>query len=244
MAELARVFRLPVAGWPRAVFESNHVYDGGCLRLGDLVIARAHSRHELQRGIVGTLPDGSGQAVVRLTMDGAIPRLFVAVDGNEALAEDELRVATARSAWIHAFLALAASAAGFVASYLYLDKSTVEQSLQAWKMAYHMAGWHLLLTLTLFPASVWGQRFGIRAVQATSALFFAIHLGIALANVTGTDAAEPGDFWIAVWNALSGLFFLAAVVYGNKAYRDMDPARVTLDASSHAAAARSTEGTR
>jgi len=241
VADLRIVFRLPVAGWPRAVFESDHVYDGGCLRVGGQVVASATSRTELRRGVEGPLPDDQGRVTVRLTMDGAMPRLLVSVDGREALPEDELPVPTAPSAWGHAGLALAASAAGFVASYLYLDKSTVLQSLQAWKMAYHMAGWHLLLTFTLFPASVWGGRVGIRAVQATSLLFFLIHLGIALANVVGTQAAEPGDFRIGVWNAVSGAFFLAAVVYGNKAYRDMDPAQVTVDAPAVAAGLRSTK---
>jgi len=33
------------------------------------------------------------------------------------------------------------------------------------------------------------------------------------------------DLWIATWNAVSGVFFLAAVFYGNTAFRDMNPAR-------------------
>lgn len=240
MAELERAYRLPLPGWPRAVFASDHLYDGGSLRVGEHVVARAESRNELLRGIGGVLPGGMGNAFVRLTMDGAIPRLAVAVDGRAAVAEDDLNAPTARSAWNHAFLALAASAAGFVASYLYLEKSNVQESLQAWKMAYHMAGWHLLLTFTLFPASVWGQRFGIRSVQAVSLLFFLIHLGIAIANAGATDAS---DVWIGVWNALSGLFFLAAVVYGNRAYRDMDPARGLDESASTGDRSRQTEET-
>ena len=49
-----------------------------------------------------------------------------------------------------------------------------------------------------------------------SGVFFAIHLGLALANVE----EGPG---IAVLNAASGLCFLVAVVYGQRAWTDMDP---------------------
>ena len=93
------------------------------------------------------------------------------------------------------------------------------------KMAYHMAGWHLLLTFTLFPSSVWGQRVGIRSVQVVSAVFFAIHACIAAVNALDPQAMAVNDQWIAAWNAVSGIFFLAAVIYGNAAYRDMDPGR-------------------
>ena len=34
--------------------------------------------------------------------------------------------------------------------------------------------------------------------------------------------------WIALFNALSGIFFFAAVVYGQRAHRDMDPLRALL----------------
>jgi hypothetical protein len=91
-------------------------------------------------------------------------------------------------------------------------------------MGLHMAGWHLLLTLTLFPASVWGQRIGIRVVQAVSLVFFLIHAGIATANL---DMADPA---IAVLNALSGLLFGAATLYGQRAHRDMDPIRALVEA--------------
>jgi len=128
-----------------------------------------------------------------------------------------------RSAWTHAVLALTGSGAGFVASYLYLLKAQALQSDWALKMGYHMAGWHLLLTFTLFPASVWGQRIGIRSVQLVSLLFFFIHAGIALANIGPHDPTNPDDPSIAFFNALSGLLFLIAAIYGNRAYRDMDP---------------------
>jgi hypothetical protein len=122
-----------------------------------------------------------------------------------------------RSAWTHAFIALAGSAAGFAASWFYLAKAHALHDEWAAKMGQHTAGWHLLLTFTLFPLSVWGQRPGIRAVQVASLVFFCIHAGMAIAN---SDLGEPG---IAFFNAASGLLFLASVFYGNRAHRDMDP---------------------
>ena len=86
-----------------------------------------------------------------------------------------------------------------------------------------MAGWHLLLTLTLFPASVWGQRTGIRVVQGVSLMVFLIHAGIAIANLGPPEPGEPTDAWIASLNAASGLLFLVTALYGRRAYRDMDP---------------------
>ena len=96
-------------------------------------------------------------------------------------------------------------------------------SAWALKMAYHTAAWHLLLTFTLFPASVWGQRLGIRSVQIVSLVFFCIHLGIAIANAFWRDAGSLVDVWIAFYNALSGVLFLASLIYGNRAHSDMDP---------------------
>jgi hypothetical protein len=78
-----------------------------------------------------------------------------------------------------------------------------------------------LLTLTLFPASVWGQQLGIRAVQLVSCVFFFIHVGIAVANGVAPDSLRDGS--IAMLNALSGLLFLVSVIYGQRAHRDMDP---------------------
>ena len=60
-------------------------------------------------------------------------------------------------------------------------------------------------------------------MQWVSPLFFLIHAGLALANLGPSDAPEPNSPWIAGLNALSGLLFLVAAVYGNRAYRDMDP---------------------
>jgi hypothetical protein len=57
------------------------------------------------------------------------------------------------------------------------------------------------------------------------AVFFAIHACIAAVNALDPQAMTVNDQWIAAWNALSGIFFLAAVIYGNRAYCDMDPGR-------------------
>ncbi len=151
-----------------------------------------------------------------------VPRIEITVDGALAVPEDHLRAPIAGSAKIHAWIALLASFFGFVASYLYLGRAESFQDPWSLKMAMHMAGWHLLLTLTLFPASFWGQRLGIRVVQGVSLGFFFIHLGIAVANMWPQGGPSDGP-WIAVLNALSGLFFLAATVYGQKAHRDMNP---------------------
>ena len=223
MAELEVPFRLPVDGWPRAVFESDYTYDGGRLIVDDYAVARATTRQQLEHGVRGCLAGTGADVAVRLLVGDRTPEVQVWVDGRPAVREDGLRARPSRSAWVHACLALTASAAGFTASYLYLIKAQTLQSDWALKMANHMAGWHLLLTFSLFPASVWGQRVGIRAVQWVSLLFFFIHVGIALANMGPTDPGNPDDGWIAFWNAASGVCFLAAAVYGNRAYRDMDP---------------------
>jgi len=225
MAELEIAFRLPLENWPRAVFESDYSYDGGRLMVDTQTVARANTRQELEHGVRGSLLPLGLDVAVRLMVGERTPDLQVWVDGRLASREDRLRALPTTSAWVHACLALAASAAGFTASYLYLVKAQTLQSDWALKMANHMAGWHLLLTVSLFPASVWGQRVGIRAVQGVSVLFFFIHVGIALANVGAGDAGAPDDRWIGMWNALSGACFLAAALYGNRAYRDMDPVR-------------------
>ena len=154
---------------------------------------------------------------VRLVEQGGAPVLRLTVDGKEAVREGRIWARPTRSAWIHAFIALGGSAAGFSASYFYLVKAAGLHDEWARKMGQHTLGWHLLLTLTLFPASVWGQRPGIRAVQLVSLVFACIHAGMALAN------ADLGDPAIAFFNAASGALFLASTVYGNRAYRDMDP---------------------
>lgn len=219
------VFHLPTGDWPEVVYEGPFGFDGGQLVIDGQPVLRARSRAELERGIEGPLPRTSARVSVRLVPEGQGVGIAVALDGQPALRQDRLRARPTRSAWVHALLALGGSAAGFVASYLYLQRSELLHDAWALKMGNHMAGWHLLLTFTLFPASVWGGRVGIRAVQWISALFFLIHVGIAIANVGAGDPADPLEGPIAFLNALSGVLFLATAVYGNRAWRDMDPVR-------------------
>jgi hypothetical protein len=217
------VFRLPIDGWPPAVFEGPFGFDGGQLVAAGRPVLRAQSRADLERGVEGLLPQTGARISMKLVPEGHGADIVVAVDDRPALRQDRLRARPTRSAWLHAILALAGSAAGFVASALYLRQATLLHSDWALKMGDHMAGWHLLLTFTLFPASVWGQRIGIRAVQGIALLFFLIHAGIAIANLGPGDPSDPTDGTIAFFNAASGALFLAAALYGNRAFRDMDP---------------------
>ena len=213
-------YRLPLPGWPRARFKSGFGHENARLVVDGARVLHASTREELEAGVEGELRTGEPVAM-QLTDRG----LVVVAAGKRALREDRIFARPTRSAWIHAVIALFGSAAGFVASAFYLAKSSFLANLDplsaqwAHKMGIHTAGWHLLLTFTLFPASVWGQRMGIRAVQVTSLVFFCIHLGIALANA---DLADPA---IAFFNAASGLLFGISVVYGQRAHRDMDPIR-------------------
>jgi hypothetical protein len=216
-------FLLPLRGFPRALFRTSFAYEGGALLIDGATVLEVATRTDLERGVHAALAPGGERISVRLVARGRHAELDVVVNGRPARRVDELRAPPSRSAWIHACLALAGSAAGFVASYLYLRKATLIHDEWALKMGTHMAGWHLLLTVTLFPASVWGQRTGIRAVQLVSLLFFVIHAGIAIANLGPIDPSYPMDEWIALFNATSGLSFLAATLYGNRAHRDMDP---------------------
>jgi hypothetical protein len=210
-------FRLPLGDWPKAVFRSDFGYGKARLLLdGKQLLLRASTRAELEAGVEGTMP--SGEAItLRLTTRAGKLTVEVTVAGQRAPEEGRVWAKPTRSAWIHAGIALGGSGAGFLASYFYLVKAAEMQSDWAHKMGYHTAGWHLLLTFTLFPLSVWGQRFGIRAVQLVSLVFFFIHVGIALAN------SEVDTFSIAFFNGVSGVLFLASVLYGNRAHRDMDP---------------------
>ena len=218
-------FRLPVAGWPRAVFESDYGLRGGRLVVEGRTIARVRDRASLERGVQAALPSGERVDLALVERDGAHV-LSLHAAGRQAPREDQLGAPTSRSAWVHAFVALAGSVLGFVAGWLYLIKAEALASPWALKMAYHTAGWHLLLTLTLFPASVMGQRIGIRAVQLVSAIFFCIHVGIAIANAASPDSLHDGS--IALLNAASGVMFLVATVYGQRAHRDMDPLAALL----------------
>ena len=215
-AGLDIAFRLPIDGWPRAQFHSDFGFGSARLETDGKVVLRARTREDLEAGVTGTLADGQPCAM-RLVIDGGARRVEVDAAGARAPREDRVWARPTRSAWIHASIALAGSAAGFAASWFYLVKAWDEDSQWAMKMGYHTAGWHFLLTLTLFPASVWGQRLGIRIVQLVSLVFFFIHAGIALAN------SGPGSPAIAFFNALSCLAFLGSVIYGQRAHRDMDP---------------------
>lgn len=214
---------LPLPGWPRAQFESDFAYQGGRLVRDGVTLLSARTRADLERGVRGTPVGQRVELCMRLKPGALRPSLEVYANGIAAQREDALRASPSRSAWIHAGQALAGSAAGFIASHLYLENAALVGSEWALKMGRHMAGWHLLLTLTLFPASVWGQRKGIRAVQLVSLLFFAIHGGIAWSNVGSAMPGDSTDMQIALWNAVSGVFFLVCALYGQRAFRDMDP---------------------
>lgn len=217
--------QLPLDGWPEAVFEGSFTFDGGTLVVDGHPVLRAGSRADLERGVETILVPGGHRLAMRLVPEGQGVGVAVAVtvDGEAALRRDRLRARPTRSAWIHALLALGGSFAGFAASWLYLQRSELLHDAWALKMGNHMAGWHLLLTFSLFPASIRGGRTGIRVVQWVSGLFFAIHVGIAIANVGASDPVDALEGAIAFLNALSGALFLATVVYGNRAWRDMDP---------------------
>ncbi len=220
MAERRIVFRLPVPGLPRAVFVTDYGLRHGHLLVDDAIVLDAPSPEALAEGVSTMLPGLGSRVTVRASQDDVL----LSVDGVEARREDHLRAPISRSAWIHGLIALAGSGFGFVASYLYVLRARALEDPWSMRMAWHMAAWHLLLTLTLFPASVWGQRPGIRAVQAASLLFFAIHVGLGFANIDVSNQGAEGP-WIALFNTSSGFAFLLAVVYGQRAHADMDPLR-------------------
>lgn len=222
MATRTFAFRLPVAGSPRATFETDFGLRGGRLLVEDRVAIAVHTREALANGAVTRYADQ--ELEVRLVTDGATEHVVLLYAGQLVPTEDRLSAPPSRSAWIHGWVALAASFFGFVASWLYLERARSFEDAWALKMAIHTAGWHLMLTLLLFPASVWGQRIGIRAVQLVSLIFFFIHLGMAISNLDAASRSMSGP-WIATFNALSGICFAAAVVYGQTAHRDMDPLR-------------------
>ena len=207
-------FRLPVPGRPRAIVTSDYSLTRARVCVGGRTALDVRSSAQLALGACATLDCGG---TLELRSDGG--HLALTLDGAPAVLEEDLTAPVSRSAWLHAWIALAGSLLGFIASGLYVQRARAFADPWAMKMALHMAGWHLLLALTLFPASVLGQRAGIRAVQAISALFFAIHVGLALSNTHAQDAS------VAAFNAGSGLAFLVATAYGQIAHRDMDPTR-------------------
>ena len=224
MAEHRIEFRLPLPGLPRALFAGDYGLRQGKVLVDGNLVLEARLPEALARGVSGQLPGTDHQLELR-AIDGEV-HLFL--DDREIKPEERLQAPVSRSAWIHGFIALAGSAFGFIASYLYVQRADALGDPWSMRMAVHMAAWHLLLTLTLFPASVWGQRIGIRAVQATSVVFLAIHAGIALSNAVAAEISE--GLGIAIWNAASGLAFLGAVVYGQRAHHDMNPLRTCADA--------------
>jgi hypothetical protein len=218
MAERQIAFLLPVDGLPRAVFVTDYGLRQGRLIVDGSTVLEASSRESLTGGVSVTLPGTSRQITVRAIEDD----LELSVDGIAAPREEDLHAPSSRSAWMHGWIALGGSAFGLIASYLYVLRAHALEDAWSMRMALHMAAWHLLLTLTLFPASVWGQRLGIRAVQATSLLFFLIHVGIAISNAHASGEIANGAS-IAFFNAASGIMFLVAVAYGQRAHADMDP---------------------
>ncbi len=224
MAEQNIRLLLPLEGLPGACVHTDYLFNGARLEIAGKYILEASNRRTLEQGVQGRLPSGEE---IEMRLVAATRELEVRVDGQRALHADRLRAGISRSAWLHATVALAGSAAGFAASWLYLRKAAALHSDWAGKMGQHTFGWHILLTLTLFPASVLGQRLGIRLVQGVCLLFSLIHAGMAIANVVSPDAASPLDPWIATFNAASGLFFAVATVIGQRAWRDMDPVAFT-----------------
>ena len=211
-------FVLPGADAARALLHTDYSARHGRVEVNGQTVLEAATADELARGVTVAL---AGRGTLRLAA-GADGEFALSLDGRPAPREETLARPATRSAWLHAWIALAGSFLGFVASWLYFRRAQQFADPWAMKMALHMAAWHLLLTLTLFPASVAGQRPGIRAVQAVSALFFAIHVSLALANLSAEAGREEGPT-IALLNAASGLAFLASALYGQRAWRDMDP---------------------
>jgi len=204
MPERSLSFVLPDPGG-RATFVTDYGLRGGRLVIDGSEVLAAPSQEALQRGVSAALVAPDRHVVVRAADDFDV-RIWV--DGVEARREDEARSSTGGSSALHAILALVASACGFAASWLYVVRARAFGDPWSMKMALHMAGWHALLTLTLFPGALFGNRLGLIVVRLTCLVFFAIHVGIALANL-GPEA-ESGA--IAILNAASGLAFLATAI--------------------------------
>jgi hypothetical protein len=215
----AITYRLPLAGRPVAELVTDYSLSFARVAVAGQTVLEATGAEVVARGVDAPLAGGPHRLAVRAAdNDEGIALLF---DGAELDSAERVAVPTSRSAWAHACIALTGSLVGLAAAYGYLLRARAAGDAWAMKMAYHMAAWHLLLALTLFPASVWGQRIGIRAVQVVSAVFFAIHLGIGLANA-GDHGLADGT-WMAALNVASGACFLAAAVYGQRAHADMRP---------------------
>lgn len=241
MAELVIAFRLPQPGLPRAVFRTDYGLRGGRLEIDGVETMSIGTRAELEAGVEGRAPGDGAPLWIGLSSEPDA-ELELRIAGERAPREDELSAPLPRSAWVHATIGFAASTFGFIASYLYLVRSEAAGDNWALRMAIHMAAWHAILVLTLFPASIWGKRIGVRAVQLVSAVFFVIHAGIAIANAIDPPRTAEGP-GIAVLNALSGIFFLFAVLFGQRVHREMGEALTRSSEFESAAACREASGT-
>jgi hypothetical protein len=211
LAELVFSFDLPGhAARPsrRAAFVTDYGLRGGRLLIDNAPVLIADSAPALADGVTAILASTNQLVTVRTT--GAF-EVSLWVDGLQAVPSDRAPPRRARGASIHGGLALAASVFGLWASWLYVVRARASADPWAMKMAIHMAGWHLLLTLALFPAAIWGGAAGVRAVRATAVVFFCIHLGIAIANAAPGGDLEQGA-WIAFLNAASGAAFLTTAL--------------------------------
>ncbi len=206
---------LQFEGPARARFVSDFGLTHAVVYWADAQVLTVRDAQALAAGVRAALPHGQGELEVRAAHPSVV---VLCLNGVPLRPAGSSAHRSAGAAWVHALLALAGSLFGFAAGWLYLQRA--QQDGEAWslKMAWHMAAWHLLLTLTLFPASLWGQRAGIRAVQLVSLVFFAIHAGISLANALAGGGASEGAA-IASLNLLSGLAFLATFLWGFRALR-------------------------
>lgn len=215
MADQVLLYLRPDGG--RIEVRTSYLYDGATVHWdGDQVLALADRAAFLAGAQVRV---GADELSVVLRDDGVrVPEPELVLNRAPLVRQDRARRATSGPVYLHSFLALFGSFAGFAASYLYLLRSENYDDPWALKMALHMGAWHLLLTLTLFPAALFGGRIGVRIAQLASLLFFAIHLGIGLANLDAGTLLKDG--WpIALLNAASGLFFALAVLSGQPAVR-------------------------
>src|SRR5690242_5615788 len=134
---LSIAFRLPVEGWPRALFQSDFGFRGADLVIDGATVLAAGSREALEQGVEGALAPGGAAIAMQLVERRGVLGPLVTVAGEEALREDKLSAKPSRSAWIHAIIALLGSAAGFASSYVYLLKAQAMNSAWALKMGQH-----------------------------------------------------------------------------------------------------------
>src|SRR5690242_17709737 len=95
-------FRLPLDGWPRALFRSDFGYGRARLQIEGEQVLRADSRDELERGIEGSWDANGAPLMMKLRDRGGVSVVQVLVAGREAVREDKVWAKPTRSAWIHA----------------------------------------------------------------------------------------------------------------------------------------------